>query len=210
MRALSYTCDVVEHFRSQLDWRPYGHLICTPVCLLVGTAFLNNDPPLTQASVASMMHMSHRLYSECFASNGLQQLQIQELYELIPKDTFRLQEAAGMLVAQPPEDSAADDLLVLPLSELLQRCSEKKAPCCIIVTAQSHTMCYLTDPQHKAAESKIMVFDPLPASLCACGPGADMTAVIRERYGPNADSILYSAVVLQRQKKRGLDYGCQQ
>jgi hypothetical protein len=193
-------------FVSQLEWRPYGHLICTPVCLLAGAAFLNGLP-LSEDFVRQIMSRSHNLFTECFASQN-QPLKIQELYELIPAGQYKLQEAAGMLLTKEAPGSGADDLLVMPLAELLLtamarggeggQCSAASC-CCVIVTTMDHTICYLGD----RVAQRLEVFDPLPASLSLLMPPhsdkAALETALMQRYGAQNASTLFSAVWLEHQ-----------
>ena len=182
-----------EHFVSQTEWKPYGHLICTPVCLLAGTAFLNGLK-LSPPDVRQMMCMSHNLYKERFAARRLP-LKIQELYGLIPPHTFEIQEAAGMLLTKAAPGCEADDLLVMPLIELLWDMMGRDEDTCAIVTTMDHTTCYLAKQP-----GQLQVFDPLPASLQVL-PHMDRAALeqaLRVQYGPSCDSALFSAAVICR------------
>jgi hypothetical protein len=184
-------------FRSQLEWRPYGHLICTPVCLLVGTTFLNGMEDLDERAVSKLMGLSHALYRDHFASGG-QPLKIQELFSLIPPQLFEYEEAAGLVLSHAQPEAEAEGLLVLSLSRLLCAASERARqtgqPLSLIVTALGHTLCYLA-----GSNGLIKVFDPLPASLSALP--ADQDRWLRERYtkqgGPCCETQ-YSALVLRR------------
>ena len=46
----------LKRFSSQMEWAPFGHLICTPVSLLVATSCLKaRSEDLSQASVKELM-----------------------------------------------------------------------------------------------------------------------------------------------------------
>lgn len=184
---------------SQLQWRPYGHLICTPVCLLAGSAFLNGLGALSNATVREMMQAAHNLYVERFAIQK-QPLTIQELYELIPHDQFELTEAAGMLLTKEAPGSQAEDLLVMPLAELLRFIimnASRKTPACLIVTTMNHTTCFLAD----RLRGRLELFDPLPASVSTLPDCEDKRALeeaLALHYGQQNASAPFSAVLLQR------------
>jgi hypothetical protein len=176
------------YYRSQLEWRPYGHLICTPVCLLVGTAFLSGMEGLSQQRLAELMALSHSLYRDHFAKAGLP-LKIQELFPLIPAGLFKLEEAAGMVLSQQPQGAAADDLLLTPLYELLLNNSRKERRV-IIVTANGHTICF------RVEGATLQIFDPLPATLFTLSL-TSLKQWLGQFYG--SEAALYSAVVITRQ-----------
>jgi hypothetical protein len=185
-------------FASQLEWRPYGHLICTPVCLLVGTSFVNGVE-LSEEYVRRSMNQSHALYAECFAAQK-QPLKLQELYELLPRGQFEVHEAAGMLVTPAVPGSEAEDLLVLPLAGLLQRALAEPRRACVIVTALDHTTCFLAEGAGGGEKGRLEVFDPLPSSLIALPTApAQLEEALLQRYGQHNASALFSAALMVRQ-----------
>lgn len=190
-------CFCMQSFVSQLEWRPYGHLICTPVCLLAGASFLKGFS-LSNEYVKQIMNRSHALYLECFASHN-QPLKIQELYDLIPSGQFEFKEAAGMLLTKVESSEInAEDLIVMSLSELLRYAMEKKRrnnekdTCCVIVTTMDHTTCFLVDRYTQ----KLQVFDPLPASLKQISLYT-LEKSLAEQYGAQNASALFSAILLE-------------
>ena len=181
---------------SQMEWKPYGHLICTPVALLAGTALLHTQE-LSAGYVREIMQLSHNLYSEYFAGSGLP-LKIQDLFPYIPSKLFKYTEVAGTIThADSLTSVEAEGMMILPLTQMLEKLVEEaqalEQKLCLIVTAHGHTMCYCA-----YEEGKLLVFDPLPASLCVV-PLQRLASWLIEIYSSKAseEPVLYSALILE-------------
>ena len=172
-------------FRSQLEWKPYGHLICTPVSLLVATTFLHNKS-LTAECVSDIMDMSHQLYQEIFSKTG-ESLKIQDLFPYIPPHQFDYTETAGTILKK---DSSiqAEGMIIQPLIHLLQALIDDATPACLITTANEHTVCYFVDEY-----GALFIFDPLPARLCK----TQNTSAELQRQFSSGDTI-YSGLLLRK------------
>ena len=107
-------------FPSQTEWQPYGHLICTPVSLLIGTTCLHARGELSVQCVKEIMQLSHALYADHFAERGLP-LKIQELLPYIPQHLFQYVETAGTIVrGREEEPLAVEGMIIKVLDEQLQ------------------------------------------------------------------------------------------
>ena len=183
---------LVSRYPSQTEWSPYGHLICTPVCLLVAAACLHmkeshqekadTEPSskkrkkmvtrvkdlttihLSADYVRDVMNLSHALYRDHFAHMGLP-LKIEELYQFIPSRMFQYVEATGMIWEEAQTESVhVDNMLVMPLIHILLYLAQK---------AQDHQKkqtLITTADEHTICylfneNGEIYVFDPLPASM---------------------------------------------
>jgi len=186
---------VDEAYPSQTEWHPYGHLICTPVSLLVGATFLqtqrqNLKDVLSVPCVRNIMHLSHNLYRDHFAASGLP-LKIQELFPYISLKIFKYTEVAGMAWSHQGLQEA-EGMIIKPLLEMLENIvSESCAKgerVCLITTAEEHTVCYCVDE-----EGCLFVFDPLPASMQSIQVDK-LKAWLRKQYH-SADTV-YSALLL--------------
>ena len=191
-------------YQSQSNWVPYGHLICTPVSLLIGTTYLHglNIDGFSEECVREIMSISHALYKEQFAQNG-QPLSVHELFQFINKESFDFMEAAGTVLSSNGEEvmrgMAAENLVVMSLHELiltlLKSCREMGQRMSLIATANEHTVCYLIE-----ANSTLFVFDPLPASMRSLhdilASDSELTTWLEQKYGSSTEN-LYSALILK-------------
>ena len=183
-------------FPSQLEWKPYGHLICTPVSLLVATTCLHSNDKeraLTAECVSQIMEMSHRLYQEIFSQTG-QSLRIQDLFPYIPSQQFECTETAGTIlpIKRKQDDGVlthAEGMIIECLHHLLRGLVEEgTTPSCLIATANEHTVCFFADEC-----GELFLFDPLPASLCKM----QNTIAELKRQFSSGDTI-YSGLLLRK------------
>ena len=188
---------------SQSECRPYGHLICTPMCVLVGARYVNREfDQLTSREVRLLLGVAHRLYSERFSKEGLP-MKLHDLLPLLPQEGLDCTEAAGMILQPSAVVPKCSGLTVAPLLELLvgmsQGARHDRARRCLLATAQEHTICYLADEW-----GSLSIFDPLPAYVRPLPP-SELRGWLHARYcGSSAEEPLYSGLCLMRQPDRGL------
>jgi hypothetical protein len=168
----------------------------------------------TPLHVQQMMLASHTLYRDFFSGKG-QQLMIQDIYPWIPKDSYEIMEAGGLILSQHPTtdvpiESPGDEIIISPLFELLGNISavslKSNSKACIIVTAKSHTTCYMC-----SENGQLFYFDPLPASLSVI-PQNRLRETLMALYGvresvmeaPKSQQVEYSAIVMRNVEKRRL------
>jgi hypothetical protein len=182
---------------SQSECKPYGHLICTPMCVLVGVRYVNGEfDQLTDREVRLLLGVAHRLYSDRFSKEGLP-MKLHDLLPLLPPEGLECTEAAGMILKPSTGDPKCTGLVVGPLLELLvgmsQRARHDGARRCLLATAQEHTVCYWADEQ-----GSLSVFDPLPAYVRAI-PHSELRGWLHARYCASAaEEPLYSGLCLVR------------
>ncbi len=177
-------------FPSQLQWKPYGHLICTPASLLMGGMLLQGRE--APGWVRDVMQLSHNLYSDRFAASGLP-LKIQELFPYIPRSLFRCTEVAGTVLGRSHQ-LKAEGLEIKPLLEVLRGMNAEALASgqrvCLVATARNHTTCFCADEG-----GRVYLFDPLPASLRAL-PLARLDEWLRQKYAAD-DDTQYSGLLLR-------------
>jgi hypothetical protein len=198
---------------------PDGEIVsveCYPIRSNKKRKYQNNDFNQIQACftplhVQQMMLASHTLYRDFFSGKG-QQLMIQDIYPWIPKDSYEIMEAGGLILSQHfaadvPAESPEDEIIISPLSELLgsistlSQKSNRKAS--VVVTAKSHTTCYMC-----SESGQIFCFDPLPASLSVI-PQNSVRETLMALYGiresvmtaPKSQDVEYSAIVMRNVEK---------
>lgn len=158
-------------FASQLTYRPYGHLMCTPLCMLVADGFVrgkvaqSSDPFVCFCPrvMHACMHAAHRLYSEHFSARK-EMVMIEEIMPMLPDDrqVERLQ-LAGVLQNRQ-YDAGFDDgkTCIASLTTVLQTLAEVglRERAAVVVTTGGHTTCYLSN-----GSGRVYHFDSLPARL---------------------------------------------
>ncbi len=204
-------------FPSQINFHPHGHLICTPISLLAGTAYLNLNHSgasaclqkssiqniFTPRYVQEIMEVSHQFYSEVFSKKGLP-LMIQEMYPWIPSTIFSMKEAAGLIFldSYPPNihHDAKDEKETLVLKSLfslikdtLEECREVNQKAVIIVTAKGHTICFMCSNSGE----ELFLFDSLPATLLSLPFGMIQQHLMQQFGVTGAHDTEYSALILR-------------
>ena len=172
---------MILRYPSQLGYGPYGHLICTPVSCAVAVSFLVDGwDALSPTRVHSIMAASHRLVASWPEPR---MLMLSELLGRIPASAVGFHEIAGLTSANGTMMlgmGEIENLVVQPLSAILQHCARQTQACAVVVTMQDHTTCYLfdagrihhhhhhhhhDDPNEEEGGLKNKHFDPLPAAL---------------------------------------------
>ena len=175
-----------RHYPSQLDLRPYGNLICTPVSLLVAAAYIrgpHEDPfeALGPALVRDMMATSHSLYEHCFTeANEERPLMVQDLTHFLPRDELHVLEAVGMLLEAPEDGPGPVEAHHVASLEALLGSMDRSRDVgrgALVVTTGDHTTAYLFDTGRGTYH-----FDPLGA--CLRDVSGDLCAAdLRRRAG---------------------------
>jgi hypothetical protein len=147
---------------SQCELKPYGHVICTPMCVLVGARFVHGEfERLTAGEVRVLLAVAHRLYSEHFAERRLP-MKLHDLLPLLPPQHLQWKETAGQILRASSTDVECSGLVVAPLLQLLLQMAKESGSDArrqsLMVTTQDHTLCYWADER-----GALSVFDPLPA-----------------------------------------------
>ena len=208
-------------FPSQINFQPHGHLICTPVSLLAGTAYLNSKHSESSAClqniftpryVREIMEVSHQFYSEVFSKRGLP-LMIQEMYPWIPPTVFSMKEAAGLIFLDsyppnvPHDDTVPHDtkdekeILVLKslfslIKDTLEECRQASQKAVIIVTAKGHTICFMCSDSGE----ELFLFDSLPATLLSLPFGMIQQHLMQQFGVTTSHDAEYSALILRNRE----------
>jgi hypothetical protein len=199
-------------FPSQINFHPHGHLICTPVSLLAGTAYLNPNHSdasaclqtiFTPRYVQEIMEVSHQFYSEVFSKRGLP-LMIQEMYPWIPPTIFSMKEAAGLIFFDnyppnvPHDTKDEKEILVLKslfslIKDTLEECRQVSQKAVIIVTAKGHTICFMCSDSGE----ELFLFDSLPATLFSLPFGMIQQHLMQQFGVTTSHDAEYSALILR-------------
>ena len=151
-------------YPSQLEYGPYGHLICTPVSCALAVAWLLEGPDaFLPENVDAVMMAAHRLVASVAKNNGDrgQMMMLSELQDRIPTDFIGLIEIAGVTSGELVTNEPVENLVMQPLSRLIRYCANpREHSCALVITMREHTICYLMEP-----DGPIHHFDPLPALL---------------------------------------------
>jgi hypothetical protein len=209
---LGNSCPWSLSFPSQINFHPHGHLICTPVSLLAGTAYLNSNHSdasaclqklFTPRYVREIMEVSHKFYSEVFSKRGLP-LMIQEMYPWIPPTIFSMKEAAGLIFLDsyppnvPHDTKDEKEILVLKsllslIKDTLEECRQVGQKAVIIVTAKGHTICFMCSNSGE----ELFLFDSLPATLLSLPFGMIQQHLMQQFGVTTSHDTEYSALILR-------------
>jgi hypothetical protein len=207
-------------FPSQINFHPHGHLICTPISLLAGTAYLNLNHSdasagmqnktsciqniFTPRYVQEIMEVSHQFYSEVFSKKGLP-LMIQEMYPWIPPTVFSMKEAAGLIfldsfspsIHRDANNDETESLVLKSLFALikdtLEECRHVNQKAVIIVTAKGHTICFMCSDSGE----ELFLFDSLPATLLSLPFGMIQQHLMQQFGVTGTHDTEYSALILR-------------
>jgi hypothetical protein len=206
-------------FPSQIKFHPHGHLICTPISLLAGTAYLNLNRIdesagvqnktrniqniFTPRYVKEIMEVSHQFYSDVFSKQGLP-LMIQEMYPWIPTTIFSMKEAAGLIFldsnspnihrdAKDETESLVLKSLFTLIKDTLEECRRVNQKAVIIVTAKGHTICFMCSDSGE----ELFLFDSLPATLLFLPFGMIQQHLMQQFRVTDSHDTEYSALILR-------------
>ena len=170
--------------------REYGNLnMCTAVCYNLAMRYLShhtaNDEIFSHDSIDEIMKQSAEFYQNVQKPNATGLLGVFDIVKLakLPPGIVG-KDFGGTLLGGSDELDDVEGLLVMSLVDTLQLLRETTVPAAFIATFSEHSIVFLAE-----AGGRVMLFDPLPASL------VDVTR--RDAVGTDAvgAEVMYSGVL---------------
>lgn len=177
-----------RRYPSQTTLLPYGHLICTPVAMLVSDGYVRGKlgphasavDILNEHVVPRLMQGAHDIYAKHFAVRHGGMLMIDDLLPLMPGSESVTRIHLAGLLGDHTYDKAlttkTDDeqLHISSLTTALNafKCMRHGKRAALVVTCDDHTTCFLSD-----GRGSLHHFDSLHAHLMDVGDLAPQSLI---------------------------------
>ena len=151
------------YYKSQ---REYGNLnMCTAVCYNLAMRYLvaSHDGIFSHESIDDIMKQSAEFYQNAQKPNKTGLLGVFDIVKSVKLPPGIVgKDFAGTLLGSSGDGELdeVEGLFVMPLADTLQLLRETTVPAAFIATFSEHSIVFLAE-----AGGRVMLFDPLPASL---------------------------------------------